>query len=264
MSRWIWVNEQFGIQDGQLCWQPQSLEGKVLDRFLPNLDESIKVTVERPETPETLLWSLSVPVPAADGPIRGFSQKKVGKVLGAIKWFATCRLYSPWFMPKHGKDRFEIDKDAVQVAFLRDDGLSVVLLALSGINDTAVSIRNNEDGYPVFNTQNDKPESSFGTVLVSVATSYEIANASVMYRARGLSNALSSVQEPDLAKAETQPVDDVDPKWYEEWVDGFGYCTWNSLGQSLNEQKILDALDGFRKDGIASKLEIWTLRRCVL
>lgn len=37
----------------------------------------------------------------------------------------------------------------------------------------------------------------------------------------------------------------------EPWYDGLGYCTWNSLGQSLTEDKILNALDDLVDSGIS-------------
>ncbi|KAM3514007.1 hypothetical protein MY11210_002324 [Beauveria gryllotalpidicola] len=40
-------------------------------------------------------------------------------------------------------------------------------------------------------------------------------------------------------------------KWRENWYDGLGYCTWNSLGQDLTEDKILEALKHLEESGIS-------------
>jgi hypothetical protein len=253
MSRWIWVNEQFNLSDGQLYWQQTFPEAGLIDQFIEGLDPEIKATFQNPETPDTLLWSLSCPVPEAQGTASGSSQRILGRAISSTRWFATCRLYSPWFIPRHGKGRFSVDKDAVQIAFLREDGLSVVLLALSGINDTSVCFRNDESGNVVVNTKNDSPSSSHGIIIVAVAKSFDIANASTLYHARKLSAGTSNTSENNLQAVQKKSDDEAKPTWYEEWVDGFGYCTWNSLGQGLNEQRILDALEAFRKDDIASE-----------
>jgi hypothetical protein len=262
MSRWIWVNEQFNLSDGELYWQPGSLQDVLIDKFLEGMDPEIEVTFKTPETPDTLLWSLSFPVPEAQGTTPGFSQHILGHAISSSRWFATCRLYSPWFIPRHGKSQFSIDKDAVQVAFLREDGLNVVILALSGINDTSTCFRNDDAGNVIINSNNDSASSSHGIILVAVAKSYDVANASVIYHARKVSagvstiddNATQAIHEKD--KKDEKDDDQVKPNWYTEWVDGFGYCTWNSLGQGLNEQRILDALEAFRKDNISSEFEL--------
>ena len=44
----------------------------------------------------------------------------------------------------------------------------------------------------------------------------------------------------------------------ENWYDGLTYCTWNALGQDLNESKIYDALDILK----ANKIKSEYLNRC--
>lgn len=250
MQSWKWVNEQFGWSDGLLLWQPEKLGASLIERFLDGLDPVADVELEQSETPDTLLWSIKLPVPAAEGPKRGSSHFSLGTVIGLKKWFATCRLYNPWFIPRHGKDKFVVDKDVIQAAFLREDGLSVIILGLSGMDDTAAHFRN-DDGKIIANIQNDADSPASGRVLVAVSKSFDIANASVFYHARKLSSELLSLppQIPQLVE-QIKKDGKVNPSWYEEWVDGFGYCTWNSLGQGLTQQKILDSLDSFRKDNI--------------
>jgi hypothetical protein len=252
MSRWIWVNERLKQADGLLYWQPESVSDQLLEKFVDGLDPLIEATVERPETSDTLLWSLSVPVPQANGTVPGSSQLKLGTVLNSARWFATCRLYSPWFIPRHGKGGFFVDKDAVQVAFLRDDGLSVVILALSGVNDTSMCFRNNDAGEVVIMTRNDADVPASGTIILAVAKSFDIANAATIYHARKVSASASKNLELQMQALQIKDSKEATPNWYEEWVDGFGYCTWNSLGQGLTEDRILESLEAFRKDDISS------------
>jgi len=247
---WKWVNEQFNWSDGVIFWQPARIEAKSISDYIEGLDSAIEAAVEVSETPDTLLWSLSCPIDAASGTTPAYSQLNLGKVVKSSRWFATSRLYTPWFIPRHGKGQFVVDKEAVEVGFLRKDGLSVVVLALSGINDTSVCLVNDDGGNVVINSQNDSDAASHSKILVAVAKSYDIANASVLYHARKVSTDSSSELVAEIRNIPVEPKSDLQPNWYEEWVDGFGFCTWNSLGQDLTEQKILDALESFRKDGI--------------
>jgi hypothetical protein len=51
------------------------------------------------------------------------------------RWFALTRIWSPWLAPRHGKARFELDKEAVMCSFLSLTGKHLVLLAISGVED---------------------------------------------------------------------------------------------------------------------------------
>jgi hypothetical protein len=258
MSEWKWVRDQFGLTDGYLYLQPESFENFDLSYFIGDMGTDIEVQRETSQTPETLLWSLTATLDKADGQASAFATHKLGLPTNFTRWFALCRLYSPWILPRHGKNKFEVDKDAILVAFLRDDGLSVVALAMSGIDDTASYFKHDDSGNVIIHSRNDADSKSVCTVYVAVATSFDIANASVMYHARKVSMDLMEKSGEIPRELQVQKEEDeVKPNWYEEWYDGFGYCTWNSLGQDLTEQKIFEVLDGLRENDI-------TCKRCLL
>jgi hypothetical protein len=254
MSEWKWVRDQFGLTDGYVYLQPESFEKFDLSYFISDMGTDIDVQRESSQTPETLLWSLTAPLEAAEGQASAFCTHKLGSPTNLTRWFALCRLYSPWILPKHGKNKFEVDKDAILVAFLRDDGLSVVALAMSGIDDTASCFKHDEHGNVIIHSRNDADSKGICTVYVAVAASFDVANASVMYHARKVSMELmeKSGEIPRELEIQTEE-DEVKPNWYEEWYDGFGYCTWNSLGQDLTEQKILEILEGLHDNDITCK-----------
>lgn len=57
---------------------------------------------------------------------------------------------------------------------------------------------------------------------MAIGDSFESANAAVMYHARSL---LPSIAVPTSESGhETQPSEDVEAQWYEDWHDGLGYC----------------------------------------
>ena len=51
------------------------------------------------------------------------------------------RIWNPWLAPRHGKSSFDLDKDAVLCSFLSPQGKHLVLLGISGLNDTMTLFR---------------------------------------------------------------------------------------------------------------------------
>lgn len=54
------------------------------------------------------------------------------------------------------------------------------------------------------------------------------------------------------AEMKTAIEHDVKAEWMENWYDGLTYCTWNALGQDLNEDKIYNALNILKENNIKS------------
>ncbi|KAL9026101.1 MAG: hypothetical protein Q9196_005184, partial [Gyalolechia fulgens] len=107
-----------------------------------------------------------------------------------------------------------------------------------------------DNGNIIAHSRNDSMEEGQARVLVAVGATFNTALAAVMYHARKivLGNDLRSKAE----KEEMQHCLDkgVKAEWMENWYDGLTYCTWNGLGQDLNEQKIFDALNVLKDNGI--------------
>ena len=137
------------------------------------ISSDIKIESVEPETNKTQLWSLTCPVKPADGNDSGYQHHRLGKAGKAEKWFALVRLWSPWLAPRHGSgSKFEADKDAVLVSFLRSDGLHVVCLAISGVEDVLTTFIHDDDGNIEIKGRNDREETGAARVLVAVAESF--------------------------------------------------------------------------------------------
>ena len=133
-------------------------------------------------------------------------------------------------------------------AFLREDGLILVLLAVSGIDDLLTVFKPDEKGNVIVSSKNDSPDQQHSTILAAAGKSFEAANAAVMYEARRIVMAMG-VTENQLPKGPT-PDNDVDAQWLEEWYDGLTYCTWNGLGQNLTANKVYEALDTLKQNDV--------------
>lgn len=68
------------------------------------------------------------------------------QLISGNRWFAVVRIWVPWLAPRHGTDKFELDKDAIMCSFLSPEGRHMVLLAISGINDVMTVIRSGSSG----------------------------------------------------------------------------------------------------------------------
>ncbi|PNS21962.1 hypothetical protein CAC42_560 [Sphaceloma murrayae] len=248
-SGWKWVRDRTSITDGQLHFV-RPLGNHDLGHFFKNTSSDIKITNPKCECPDTLLFSLTAPAMAAPGEDSGNSNITLGQPIDSSRWFSLVRLWAPWLAPRHGIGKFELDKDGVLVSFLRSDGFHVVCLGISGVRDVTTTFKHDEDGNVIIQGRNDSKDESTARVLVAVSASFEVANSAVMYEARRVVQA-NPETATDMENELTALSNDlIKPQWFEDWYDGFTYCTWNALGQSLTEEKINHALDELKKAGI--------------
>ncbi|KAK6423118.1 hypothetical protein LTR95_016576 [Oleoguttula sp. CCFEE 5521] len=248
---WQWVKESTGVQDGELHYQGQDYEHELsagLDRFFSGVSSDVKVTAEKAETDDTILYSLTCPVSPAKDPDSGYSHHRIGEAKQMTRWFSLVRLWSPWLAPRQGKKQLSLDKDGVLVSFVRTDGKHVVCLGISGVQDVVTTFLSDEEGNLIIKGRNDRLETGTSRVIVAVADSFETANAAVMYHARKVVAEHSVAATSDEIKSLMD--DKVKPEWLEEWYDGFTYCTWNGLGQDLTAEKIYTALDDLKSANI--------------
>ncbi|KAI7197876.1 glycoside hydrolase [Hortaea werneckii] len=163
---------------------------------------------------------------------------------------ASSTIVSAKRSPVHAGNKFELDKDGVLLSFLRSDGMHVVCLGISGVDDVMTTFLHDSEGNVIVKSRNDRAETGTCRVLVAVADSFEVANAAVMYHARKIVGTLSSTAATDDKTIGALTDEKVKPEWLEEWYDGLTYCTWNGLGQALTADKIHTALDSLSSNNI--------------
>lgn len=245
------MKDQTSISDGSLHYKTTFQANHGLVHFFNGTSNELHVTPVKAELNDTLLYSITAPVVAASGDDSGYSNHMLGKPLDYTRWFSLVRLWSPWLAPRQGKGKFAPDKEGVLAAFLRNDGLHVVCLAVSGVQDVMTTFTHDNHGRIMIRGRNDLTEAGTSRVLVAVADSFETANAAVMYQARHIiadNPATASQNQQEIDALTENNVDEA--VWIEEWCDGLTYCTWNALGQDLHEDKIFDALDILDREGI--------------
>lgn len=251
---WKWVNENSSLTDGELYFQPEKPPID-LPSYLKDCSPDFSVHSVPSESPNAQVWSVTTAVKAAAGETSGWTNTSLGIPRSFTRWFALVRIWSPWLAPRHGKGNFQPQEDAILCSFLRWDGLHLVLLAVSGIDDVLTVFKHDGHGNVIVSSRNDSPEEGQTTIVAAVAPEFESANAAVMYHARKLVRGNKSLSIEVNAEMKTAIENDVKAEWMENWYDGLTYCTWNALGQDLNEDKIYSALDVLKQNNIKSPSE---------
>lgn len=246
------MNEYSCVNDGQLYFQPHTPSNDFLDYFK---DYSRELSIDRVESeaPQTQLWSLTSSVNAAADKASGITDTSLGTPKSFGRWFSLVRIWTPWLAPRHGEGQFSPHEDAVLSSFLRLDGLHLVLLAVSGIDEVLTVFKPAEHGNVIAHSRNDSTEVGQARILAAVGSTFNTALAAVMYQARKVVRGYDTMSQDLKAEMQIALEKDVKAEWMENWYDGLTYCTWNALGQDLHEQKIFDALDTLKEEGIQSK-----------
>ena len=226
-----------------------------LTSYLKDFSQDLVVHSVSSESPNAQVWSITTAVKAAEGETSGWTETSLGIPRSFTRWFALVRIWSPWLAPRHGKGIFQPTEDTILCSFLRWDGLHLVLLAVSGIGDVLTVFKHDGHGNVVASSRNDSPKEGQTTIVAAVAPTFESANAAVMYHARKLVNDDQYMSNEIKAEMKVASENDVRAEWMENWYDGLTYCTWNALGQDLNEDKIYNALDILKQKSIKSMSE---------
>lgn len=273
-EEWTWVWDVFGSSDGEVILQPP-IDPNYLGGSPVDLHDGWLTRKLTSDSPGAKLYSLesvnTIPFDATES----FDELKVlGKVFMAHRWFALVRIWSPWLAPRHGNEHFRLTEPAVMLSFLRTDGLHVVLLAVNGIDEVLTTFKSDNDGNIVVAARNATGKDRKFKVLAASGYSFDVANAAVMYemrkQVRSSTAYLESAQAlPTHIRHESLESDadtilvsnmhdnsdpssneDPVPQWLASWYDSLAYCTWNSLGQDLNQEKIIKALQHFKDNDI--------------
>ncbi|KAK2882421.1 hypothetical protein FQN49_000373 [Arthroderma sp. PD_2] len=259
-AQWQWVNEKFGTKNGEIIIEPQDMPSKwsphCLEKYLHSLNNDLDIMPRQSEAPGALLWSIVGTV----GPAVNGESTTASVVLGTpkefVRTFSIVRIWTPWLAPRHGTASFDLKEESILSSFVYQDGIILVLLAVSGIDDVLTVFRSGKEGEVIVCSQNDNDHKAKTQVLAATASSFEIAMAAVIYEARKMIRSYSTVSHdipsPSGDKNTIQEKIGDEPKaqWLSEWYDGLSYCTWNALGQNLTEEKILNALRLLKENGI--------------
>ncbi|KAL3474639.1 hypothetical protein BJX99DRAFT_248132 [Aspergillus californicus] len=239
-EEWKWANTEQSVGDGEIIFTPTTILSPTdFAKYFDNLSPEITVESRKSEAPGAQLWHLSGPIGSATDHQPGTANLPLGTPSSVSRFFALVRLSTPWLGPRQGKDQLVLKEDAILCSFLRDDGVHVVTLGVSGVDDVLTVFGSGSDGQVVIKSKNDNPQATRFQVLAAAAAAdeFEIAMSALMYEARKIVRPYGIADEPKV-------------QWLSSWCDGLTYCTWNGIGQDLTERKILSALDELKSQKI--------------
>ncbi|OAL34524.1 hypothetical protein AYO20_06154 [Fonsecaea nubica] len=272
-SEWSWVYHNFGIRDGELILQPP-VDPTFLGASPVEVSEGWILRKTPSDAPEARLYTIesALPIPSPTEGNATIESLVLGRVTQLCRWFALVRIWEPWFAPRHGEHQLHLSEPAILLSFLRCDGLHVVILAINGIDDVLTQFGSTQEGEIVVQARNDSGRDRKFKLLAATAWKFEVANAAVMYEMRKLVRQSAAYQQnlerleqlPKSIRSESLDSDtvlvnnnepsshqpQVNPQWLASWYDSLAYCTWNSLGQDLNAEKIMAGLDSLAKHQI--------------
>lgn len=128
------------------------------------------------------------------------------------------------------------------MGFLRSDGRHVVVLAIAGLQSTTTYICS-EQGRVLLKSLNDSGSPQVHRALIAIGPDWKATVDAAFDSARAL------FAGPAIGAAGNAPPE-VEPWWKESWFDGLGYCTWNSLGRELTQDRVLASLQDLHDSGI--------------
>lgn len=269
-SDWQWVSQNMGFQDGEVILQPP-VDNDFLGASPAELKEGWYARKLTSEAPGAKLYSIesSTAVPTPEEGDAKEEYLTLGYIASACRWFALVRIWEPWLAPRHGAGRLHLAEPAILLAFMRTDGQHVLVLAPNGYDDCITTFKSDDSGNIVVCCRNDTGKHRKFKVLSAMAWSLEVANAALMYELRkqvvqskAYQEANQSLHDAVMTSANDKELvikndlrdpsndDSPTPQWLNSWYDSLAYCTWNSLGQDLNAEKIMNGLQSLADNKI--------------
>lgn len=248
---WQWAKDAFGEQDGEICFQDPRFEPYSLQSCCASIDPALNITPTSGflKNIAATVWEISDSVPGAKDPNSGYKTRRIGLPRDFSRWFALVRHSTAWIAPRQGQNEIALDAEAVLCSFLRKDGLHLLFLAVTA-GDVLTVLTTDERGELLMVGKNDSLDVGQCVVIAALATTLEDAIAAAVARSEDVVRR----SEPSLPtiwnKASSVMMNDA-AKDSQGWFNGLTYCTWNALGQDLNQGKILDALQVLVEHGIA-------------
>ncbi|KAL2815605.1 glycoside hydrolase superfamily [Aspergillus cavernicola] len=240
-AEWQWANGKQNLNDGELIFgsmDTDSASSADFTKYFDHLSPEVNVEVRKSEAPGADLWRISGPVEEAQHGQQGVANLPLGVPSSVSRFFALVRLSTPWLGPRQGGDQLAWKEDAILCSVLRTDGMHVVLLGVSGVDDVLTVLGSGPGGKVVVKSQNDNLRPAQFQILAAAATEFEIAMSALVYEAR------------KIVRPYEVSTDGLEVQWLSSWCDGLTYCTWNGIGQDLTEKKILSALDELKAQGV--------------
>jgi hypothetical protein len=259
---WHFANEYSSVGNGELLFRSYIPPSKDIPTLIQNAGTGLTTRLVQTNS-GTQVSIESVPIEAAQGEQSQVASFNLDGPSDVAHWFALVRESRSWLGASHGKGPIHLSRDAILISWLRKDGSQRMMLAVS-LDDVVVTFRSDKDGKLIVTGKNDREKPGLVTIISGIGLaqgkhqaadqSFDDILSDVMKCARDLVKVNEDLTKPNQRELRILSREIQSNALY-DWRNGFSYCTWNSLGVDLTEQKILDALAAFD----ASNIHITTL-----
>lgn len=195
-----WVKDDFSSADGEICCRGSKVISHSLNDYILGMCDDLNVEPfsqdqEASElTAGTRLWSLSCSINPAD--VRSsYRHITIGLPHSVTRWFSLVRQSRAWLCPRQGRIPLALTEDAIVLSFLRNDGLHLILLALS-LGHVLTVLRSTENGYVSLKAQSDDSCENTVRLLACAAINFEIGIEAMMVQARHTVGQVSGLTSP--------------------------------------------------------------------
>ncbi|KAL8992839.1 MAG: hypothetical protein Q9169_006799 [Polycauliona sp. 2 TL-2023] len=247
---WQWAKDALQEHDGEICFQHPSFELHSLQSCCQNTDIALDITHTSGDSENTAatVWEISDTVPGAEDPNSGYTARRIGLPRAYSRWFALVRHSTAWIAPRQGWNEIRLDEEAILCSFQRQDGLHLLFLAVTTA-DVLTVLKINDKGELLMAGKNDSLHIGRCVVLAALATTLEDAMAAAVARARKVVQR-SEPAQPTIRTEASEEIRNNSINNSQGWLNGLTYCTWNALGQNLDQGKIHNALQVLLDHGI--------------
>ncbi|KAK9371244.1 glycoside hydrolase superfamily [Lipomyces kononenkoae] len=206
-------------------------------------------------------------------PVRGkTTNMQLGKPSEMRRYLALVRIQTSWMGPLHGRDIFSVDRPAFAVLFQRKDGYHVCVLPLSNMKTIVTIYMSSDDSGNIWlNVLNGKSEQQTFSTFVGVSKDPQKAVQAAFFSLRTTVQSFAGVLTQSLVPEDPASTDSALVKcssvhpavrdgnsepgpvlgtWNEQWMDLFGFCTWNSMGIEVSLEKVMKTLQDLHDRGI--------------
>ncbi|HEY5892624.1 MAG TPA: Sip1-related alpha-galactosidase [Chthoniobacterales bacterium] len=170
-----------------------------------------------------------------------FLELPLGRLSGMIR-FTSCHRFSPfWTKPANGTTDAEVQPETLWLLALSDTGRCTLVVPLLDAT-TRYSLRGTVGGLAVVAETGDPAVTSDGGVVLYVSSGgdpYALAAAGARAVQRHLGTGVLRVDKP-----------------VPDFVDLFGWCTWDAFYKEVSADKVLAGLKAFASGGVQPPLLI--------
>jgi hypothetical protein len=176
----LWMNDMDPQSDGLVIFQASTLPTGV-DDYLGSVNDRWQVDsvgVKRCSSESS--WVCRSTLVGRKGNDSSWTDFSLGRPKATLKWFALVRHSTPWLGPRQGDGNIALDKPAILLSALRNDGVHAVILPVNGIPGILTALHNDEHGNVVAKGRVDTTPPVEAQVVVATGRSLQTAVSSVV------------------------------------------------------------------------------------